>query len=136
VSVSPSKEETLRREMEALGIYERDLEETFVRSSGAGGQHVNKTSTCVQLLHRPTGILVKCQEDRSQAVNRYRARRILVERFQARVLHEKTEEQKRREKIRRQKRRRSRRAKEKMLAGKHHRTKILENRRTPGDWGE
>ena len=71
MSVSPGKEDVLSRKMNALGIYERDLEESFVRSSGAGGQHVNKTSTCVQLLHRPTGLLVKCQEDRSQAVNRY-----------------------------------------------------------------
>lgn len=116
-----------------LGIRESDLEESFVRSSGAGGQHVNKTSTCVQLLHRPTGLLVKCQDDRSQAVNRYLARRRLVGLYEARVLKKKTDEQQRREKIRRQKRRRSRRAKEKMLQDKHHQTEKKSLRRISGD---
>jgi len=119
--------------MEALGIRESDLEESFVRSSGAGGQHVNKTSTCVQLLHRPTGLSVKCQDDRSQAVNRYLARRRLIALYEAEVLKRKTEEQQRREKIRRQKRRRSRRAKNRMLEDKHHRSKILGNRRVQED---
>jgi protein subunit release factor B len=127
--ISPSKEQALREKMQALGIYERDIEESFVRSSGAGGQHVNKTSTCVQLLHRPTGILIKCQQDRSQAANRFFARRLLAERFESRVLSRKTAEQQQREKIRRQKRRRSRRSKEKMLADKHHQTEKKQNRR-------
>lgn len=123
--------------MNALGIYERDLEESFVRSSGAGGQHVNKTSTCVQLFHRPTGLLVKCQEDRSQAVNRYRARRILVERYEAAVLKRKTDAEQKWEKIRRQKRRRSRRSKEKMLQDKHHQSvKKTFRKISRGDWGE
>ena len=133
MSINPSKEEALRRKMEALGIYERDLEETFVRSGGAGGQHVNKTSTCVQLLHRPTGLMVKCQDDRSQAINRYLARRRLVGLYEAQVLKKKTDEEQRREKIRRKKRRRSRRAKNKMLEDKHHRSKILGNRRIQED---
>lgn len=119
--------------MEASGIYERDLAETFVRSGGAGGQHVNKTSSCVQLLHRPTGLMVKCQDDRSQAINRYLARRRLLGLFEARVLRRKTEEQQRREKIRRQKRRRSRRSKEKILQEKHQRSKILQNRQIHDD---
>lgn len=115
--------------MSALGIREGDLVESFVRSGGAGGQHVNKASTCVQLLHRPTGILVKCQEDRSQAVNRFLARRRLVERYEAEVLRKKTEAQQAAEKIRRQKRRRSRRAKNKMLVDKHHQSEKKQNRR-------
>ncbi|MFA5975447.1 MAG: peptide chain release factor-like protein [Elusimicrobiota bacterium] len=131
MSISPNKEQSLREKMKSLGIFEHDIEESFVRSSGAGGQHVNKTSSCVQLLHRPTGLQVKCQEDRSQAINRFRARRLLVEKIESQVLGRKTAEQQAREKIRRQKRRRSRRAKEKMLANKHHRSQILENRRIP-----
>lgn len=115
--------------MKALGILETDIEESFVRSSGAGGQHVNKTSTCVQLFHRPSGILVKCQDDRSQAMNRFLARRRLVERYEADILKKKTDAQQKWEKIRRQKRRRSRRAKDKMLDDKRHQSAKKELRR-------
>jgi len=73
----------LRERMEALGILEEDLAEQFVRSSGRGGQHVNKTSTCVMLHHRPPDLQVKCQMMRSQRENRYLARRILCDRLEA-----------------------------------------------------
>jgi protein subunit release factor B len=66
--VSPAKEKSLAERMQALGVREEDIEEQFVRSSGAGGQKVNKTSSCVVLHHRPTGIRVKCQQERSQAL--------------------------------------------------------------------
>src|SRR5690349_2010751 len=122
--ISSEKQNALYRRMQALGILGSDIEESFVRSGGAGGQHVNKSSSCVQLLHRPTGILVKCQEDRSQAVNRFLARRILTDRIEQERLGKQSAEQQRREKIRRQKRRRSRRSKEKMLAAKHHRSGV------------
>jgi protein subunit release factor B len=82
-AVSPEKNAELRRRMAALGVREEDLEERFVRSSGKGGQHVNKTATCVQLLHRPSGIEVKCMEGRSQSLNRFFARRLLLERIAA-----------------------------------------------------
>ncbi len=132
--ISPSKESALRERMRSLGIFEHDIEESFVRSSGKGGQHVNKTSTCVQLLHRPSGLSVKCQEDRSQAVNRFLARRLLTEKIQEQIQGIKSTAQQLAEKIRRQKRRRSRRAKNKMLADKHHQTEKKRNRQFRGDW--
>ncbi|MCG2722072.1 MAG: peptide chain release factor-like protein [Thermodesulfovibrionales bacterium] len=81
-AVSEEKNSWLRERMEALGILEKDIEEKFVRSSGHGGQHVNKTSTCVYLKHVPTGIEVKCMKDRSQSINRFFARRELVKRIE------------------------------------------------------
>jgi protein subunit release factor B len=117
-AVSAAKEKLLRARMEALGIREEDLEESFIRSGGKGGQHVNKASTCVYLKHVPTGTEVKCQEERSQALNRYRARVLLVKKIDDMLRGRESAEQQRIEKIRRQKRKRSRRSKEKMLAEK------------------
>jgi peptide chain release factor len=116
--VGPSKEKELQRKMEELGIREEDIEESFIRSGGKGGQHVNKTSTCVYLKHVPTGVEVKCQEGRSQGLNRYRARVLLMNKIDEMVRGEESKERQRIEKIRRQKRKRSKRAKEKMLAEK------------------
>jgi len=117
-SVSPPKEKELKAKMDALNIREEDIEESFVRSGGKGGQKVNKTSSCVYLKHIPTGIEVKCQEGRSQSLNRYRARVILVKKVDELIKGRESEEQQRVEKIRRQKRKRSRRTKEKMLGEK------------------
>jgi peptide chain release factor len=116
--VGPSKEKELQEKMEKLGIREEDIEESFIRSGGRGGQHVNKTSTCVYLKHVPTGTEVKCQEGRSQGLNRYRARVLLMRKIEEMVRGEESEEKRRIEKIRRQKRKRSKRAKEKVLAEK------------------
>jgi protein subunit release factor B len=118
--VSPGKEKSLLERMQALGVREQDIEEQFVRSSGAGGQKVNKTSSCVVLHHRPTGIRVKCQQERSQALNRFLARRILLDKIEAKLRGADSAEQQQIAKIRRQKKRRSRRAKQKMLADKRH----------------
>ncbi|HEY2989423.1 MAG TPA: peptide chain release factor-like protein [Candidatus Binatia bacterium] len=118
--VSPGKEKSLSERMQALGVREQDIEEQFVRSSGAGGQKVNKTSSCVVLHHRPTGIRVKCQRERSQALNRFLARRILLDKIEARLKGAESAEQQEIRKIRHQKKRRSRRAKEKLLAAKRH----------------
>jgi len=117
-AVSKEKEEALRQKMESLGVYEKDIIEKFIRSSGKGGQKVNKTSTCVYLKHLPTAIEVKCQRERSQAINRFLARRILVSKIERLIKGRESEEQQRIEKIRRQKRKRSRRAKLKMLEEK------------------
>lgn len=116
--ISEGKADQLRRRMAATGLREEELEERFIRSGGPGGQNVNKVATCVWLLHRPTGLEVKAQTERSQALNRFLARRLLAAKLEQRILGRRSEERRRIEKIRRQKRRRSRRAKEKMLAGK------------------
>ncbi|HKI70526.1 MAG TPA: peptide chain release factor-like protein [Verrucomicrobiae bacterium] len=118
--VSPEKEAQLSKRMATLEVRESDLEESFVRSGGHGGQNVNKTSTCVMLLHRPTGVQVKCQATRQQGLNRFIARRLLLDKIEARRKGYVDAERARIEKIRRQKRRRSRRAKARMLADKAH----------------
>lgn len=121
--------------MARLGIRESDLVEEFIRGTGAGGQKINKTSSMVTLRHLPTGLSVRCQASRSQALNRFLARRLLAEKLEERVLGARSAEQQRHEKIRRQKRRRSRRAKEHLLADKKHQTAKKSLRRKPSDWG-
>jgi protein subunit release factor B len=116
--VGPDKELQLSERMAALGVSEADLRESFVRSGGHGGQNVNKTATCVLLVHEPTGLQVKCQTTRQQGLNRFIARRLLLDKIEALRTGHITAERARIEKIRRQKRRRSRRAKERMLADK------------------
>ncbi len=116
--VGIEKEKALREMMARLGVREEDIEEKFIRSQGPGGQNVNKVSTCVYLRHLLTGIEVKCQQERSQAQNRYRARQFLLKKIECAVLGKLSEEQKRIQKLRRQKRRRSRRAKLKILEAK------------------
>jgi protein subunit release factor B len=118
--VSPEKESFLRKRMEDLGVKSEDIEESFVRSGGAGGQKVNKSSSCVMLLHRPTGLRVKCQISRSQALNRFFARRLLLDKIEQLQKGFVATERDKAEKIRRQKRKRSRRAKQRMLANKSH----------------
>ena len=116
--ISESKKLALHKRMQDLGLFEKDLKESFIRSSGAGGQKVNKTATCVQLKHLPTGLEVKCQISRTQADNRFFARRILCEKYEAEVLKQKTQANQAAYKIKKQKRRRSRRAKQKMVEDK------------------
>lgn len=127
--VSPEKAEELAARMERLAIDEEQLLEKFVRAQGPGGQKVNKTSSAVYLKHLPTGVEVKAQSGRSQALNRYRARVLLCERLEERIEGKRSAEEQRREKIRRQKRKRSKRAKAKMLADKRHQGAKKESRR-------
>jgi len=116
--VSAEKESQLAQRMAELGVNEAELEENFVRSGGHGGQNVNKSATCVMLLHRPTGLQVKCQTTRQQGLNRFIARRILLDKIEARKRGYVAAHRAEIEKIRRQKRKRSRRAKDRMLADK------------------
>lgn len=133
-AVTPEKENQLAARMAALGIRDADIEEKFIRGSGAGGQKVNKTSSTVYLLHKPTGIEVKCQRERSQAMNRFFARRELCDRIEQEREGRRSARQQEMEKIRRQKRRRSRKQKARMLDDKRqHSEKKSARRWSPGD---
>ena len=130
--VSAEKESQLAQRMAALGVSEAEIEESFVRSGGHGGQNVNKTSTCVMLLHRPTGLQVKCQETRQQGLNRFLARRLLLDKIEERKKGFVAAQRSEMERIRRQKRKRSRRAKQRMLADKAHHAGKKAARRSVG----
>ena len=117
--VSSEKERAIAARMMELGVAESEFEESFIRSSGPGGQKVNKTSSCVYLVHTPTGLAVKCQRERSQSLNRYLARRLLLDKIELRQKGFIAQAKEKLEKIRRQKRKRNKRAKEKILTAKH-----------------
>ena len=129
--VSPKRQAELDALMQRLGVREEELEETFIRSGGPGGQNVNKVATCVVLRHRPSHLEVRCQQERSQALNRYLARRILLRRLEAQRLGVLSAEAQRIAKLRRQKYRRSKRAQEKVLAAKKLHAEKKRLRRSP-----
>lgn len=129
--VSPEKIDQLDSRMRSLGIHESDLLEKFVRGTGSGGQKINKTSNCVFLKHLPSGVCVKCQEDRSRELNRFLARRYLCEQLEAVRDGRSTAKTQAIEKLRRQKRRRSRRSKQRSIADKRKHAEIKSLRRPP-----
>lgn len=128
--LSQSKREQLQDFMKRMGVLDSDLTENFILGSGKGGQKVNKTASCVQLIHGPSGISIKCQRGRSRELNRYYARKELCEQIEVRKLGVLSRRRQAADKIRRQKRRRSRRQKEKILVGKRKQSqkKVLRKR--------
>ncbi len=127
-NVSEKKEKALLDRMRELNVNENDLEEHFIRSSGPGGQKVNKTSSCVSLRHIPTDITVKYQRERSQALNRFFARRTLLDQIERLQKGFVKEEKKRIDKIKNQKRKKKKRTKEKLSTLEPKQSKINENK--------
>jgi protein subunit release factor B len=111
--ISPEKIHALEERMKDLGIQEKDIEEKFIRSQGKGGQKVNKTSSCVYLKHTPTGIEVKCQKARSQAMNRFFARRLLSDKIDELLHGGQSAKAREVDKVRKQKSKRAKRARDK-----------------------
>jgi len=112
--ISPEKIKALEDRMRDLGIKDEDIVERFVRSRGRGGQKVNKTSSCVHILHGPTGIEVKCQETRSREANRFFARRILADKVESLVSPGGSSKDQEIARARKQKKKRARRARDKV----------------------
>jgi protein subunit release factor B len=120
--------------MVGIVISKDDVVESFIRSSGPGGQNVNKVASCVALLHKPTGIIVKCQEFRTQFQNRQQAWVILHQTLQEREDQKRLHAQAKREKLRRQNRKRSLSAKERILENKKKNTVKKLNRKKLKNW--
>lgn len=131
--IKKEKLEELEKRMEKLGLLETDIVEKFILGSGSGGQKINKTASCVYIKHEPSGIEIKCQRDRSRALNRYYARQMLCDKIEEITLKGESDKQKEIEKIRRQKRKRSKRAKDKMLGDKHEHSKKKQQRMPPSE---
>jgi protein subunit release factor B len=117
--------------MTRLGIAREDLEETFMRGSGHGGQKVNKTSSTVRLRHLPTGIEVRCQEERSLAQNRTLARELLCEKLEARLAAARQGQRAAVARKRRQQAKRSRATRAELAREKRRRSATKAMRRTP-----
>jgi protein subunit release factor B len=127
--ISPETIGKIKELMSEASVFEEDIEESFILGGGPGGQKTNKTSNVVRLSHEPSGVQVRCGENRSREINRWLARRMLAEIVLEREHKRKSAARQAAEKVRRQKRRRSRRQKQKMLDEKHARSQIKINRR-------
>ncbi len=131
--ISKEKFDELHKRMEKVNIKEDDLIEKFILGSGKGGQKVNKTSSCVYLKHIPTGIEVKCQQERSREANRFFARRALCERIEKEIFKIETAKEREEEKTRRQKQRRKRKTQKKLIEDKRQLSEKKEFRKSPAD---
>lgn len=118
----------IESKLAALGTSSADIEERFIRGSGKGGQKINKTSSCVWLRHRPTGVEARCQRERSQLANRELAWADLCEKLAERRRASAALQQQEREKDQRRNRQKSRGQKRRMIASKKHRSAIKARR--------
>jgi protein subunit release factor B len=123
------RRQQLLERMKSLGVRTEDLEETFSRSGGPGGQHVNKVSSAATLLHRPTGLSVTASDSRSQAKNRHLALGRLLDLLESRAARSRQAGLAAASKARRQKALRSRQTKTEMVEGKRHRSEVKQLRR-------
>lgn len=132
-SLKPETIARIQLLMEQAGVREEEIEETFIRGSGSGGQKINKTSSCVQLRHATSASVVKCQRSRSREANRWLARQELAERLLEKRADALSARRQEAERIRRQKRRRSRRQRARMLDDKHKHAEKKTLRRPVGN---
>ncbi len=126
-----SDDDVLVKRMRRLGICEEDLEENFIRGTGAGGQKINKTSSTVVLVHVPTGLEVRCQRERSQSQNRIIARQDLCDKLEAKLQSVRQVKRDAIELKKRQNRKRPRGLKERILEHKHRRSEVKKHRGRP-----
>lgn len=130
--LSQDKKDALERRMAALGIFEEDLVEKFIRGTGSGGQKVNKTSSCVFLQHPPSQLEFKVQRERSREMNRYLAREELCDRLEERDAARRLARKQVREKARRRNRRQGVRARARNVEKKRRHGQKKQNRKRPG----
>jgi peptide chain release factor len=131
--ISRDRVSTVEARLARLGVDWADIREEFIRGSGAGGQKINKTSSTVRLFHEPSGVEVRCQEERSQAQNRILARERLADILESRKSQSAQQERQAREKVKRQNRQRSRNQKARMVEDKRRRSLVKSTRRYAGD---